>query len=109
MQHGTALHCTEADWQTTVVDYAHLTGWLALHIPTTQDATGRHRTAVAYDGAGFPDLILTRNRIIYAELKTQQGRLTPNQQTWRNALTKAGAEYYVWRPSDWNQIIETLK
>jgi len=38
------------------------------------------------------------------------GRLTPAQRTWLEGLTGcAGVEAYVWRPSDWEAIVERLK
>ena len=48
---------------------------------------------------GFPDLVLVRGkRVIWAELKTMDGRITPEQREWLNDLTHAGQEVYVWRP-----------
>jgi hypothetical protein len=61
---------------------------------------------------GVPDFdpILGNGRIIYAELKTQKGRLSPEQTEWLHRLKAAGAEVYVWRPIDWlnGTIAETL-
>ena len=51
--------------------------------------------------AGWPDLVLVRDRIIYAELKTMKGRLTRAQEEWRDALVFAGATFYLWRPCCW--------
>lgn len=51
---------------------------------------------------GFPDLVLLKgSRIIYAELKTQGGRVSPAQRDWLEGLQAAGHEVHVWRPSDW--------
>src|SRR5581483_5023024 len=60
--------------------------------------------------AGFPDLVLVRERVVYAELKTMNGRLTDRQRDWIAALRDAGAEAYVWRPCCWNadDILRTL-
>ena len=59
--------------------------------------------------AGFPDLILIRlNRIIAAELKAEDGRTTAAQDRWLEAFMAARVEVYVWRPRDWQHVVETL-
>ena len=50
---------------------------------------------------GFPDLVIVGRRVIYRELKTQRGRLRPEQRAWLAALQEAGQDADVWRPSDW--------
>ena len=52
--------------------------------------------------AGFPDLVMIKDgRLLFAELKKQKGsRTTPEQLEWLSALTEAGVENYLWRPSD---------
>jgi len=66
------------------------------------------RTAVQYDAQGFPDLVLVRDRVLFAELKNKTGRLTRHQAGWLDALRNAGCEAVVWRPSDWPEIERTL-
>jgi len=46
--------------------------------------------------------------VIFAELKTQLGRVTDQQLDWITTLKAAGAEAYIWRPSDWNEIKQIL-
>lgn len=51
---------------------------------------------------GFPDLVIVLgDRVLYRELKAARGRLTPQQRTWLDRLTAAGADAGVWRPMDW--------
>ena len=53
---------------------------------------------------GFPDLLLihpTRQLILYRELKTQTGRVRPEQTAFLADLTAAGADVAIWRPLDW--------
>ena len=57
---------------------------------------------------GFPDLVLVRDRVIFAELKSDTGKPTKDQQAWLDALTLAGAEAYLWRPDDLQTIAETF-
>lgn len=99
---------TEQQFQGQVIDLARTLGWKVAHFRPAQTARG-WRTPVAADGAGFPDLILVRDRVIAAELKTQTGRVKDHQADWLQAFTAAGAEAYLWRPNDVETIIETLR
>jgi hypothetical protein len=59
--------------------------------------------------AGYPDLTLWRDdRLIFAELKRENGRLSPAQEAVLADLRKTNAEVYVWRPSDWADIAQAL-
>src|SRR5690606_25377268 len=49
---------------------------------------------------GFPDLVIVGSRMIIRELKTERGRLRPEQRTWLDALTAAGQDADIWRPGD---------
>jgi hypothetical protein len=98
----------ERDFQTYVIDLATVNQWRIAHFRKAQTARGRWITPVAADGAGFPDLVLVRDRIIYAELKTTKGKLSANQNQWRDAIAAAGGEHYVWRPSDADEIKAVL-
>jgi hypothetical protein len=98
----------ERDWQAFVINLAHTLSWRAAHFRAAQTQRGNWITPVAADGAGFPDLVLVRDRIIYAELKTNTGKLGPAQIAWGQALTRAGAEYYVWRPRDADEVQAVL-
>lgn len=94
---------TEADLQAAVTDHAQLMGWAIFHARPARTTTG-WATPVQYQGAGFPDLVLVRERVVWAELKSQRGRLSADQQTWQARLRAAGCEHYVWRPGDWPDI-----
>ena len=51
-------------------------------------------------GPGFPDLVIaSRKGVLIAECKSQTGVLSPDQRRWRDALTAAGMNYHLWRPS----------
>lgn len=93
----------------TVIDLAHLRGWRVAHFRPAQNSRGQWRTPVAADGAGFPDLVLVRDRLIFAELKTTVGRLSPEQVKWRDALIDAGQDWYCWRPDDLPTITRILR
>lgn len=90
----------EAAFQYQVIDVAHLYGWRVAHFRPAQDSHGRWRTAVQGDGKGFPDLLLVRERVIAAELKSDDGTLSVDQMLWLSAFEAAGIETHVWRPAD---------
>ena len=63
-----------------------------------------------HSDAGWPDLALVRPpRFIAAELKSDRGQLTDDQAQWLDLLDAcAGVEAYVWRPADWDRVVEAL-
>lgn len=98
----------EKDWQSRVTEYATLRGWTWAHFRPAQNKNGVWRTAMA-GTPGYPDLTLVRDRVIFVELKTDVGRMKPTQVDWLTKLRSAGAEAYVLRPSDWDQVQELLR
>mgnify|MGYP000098728519 CR=1 FL=1 len=94
------LRLTEKAFAQQVVDLARLLGWRV------------YRTWLSVRSpAGFPDLVLVRPpRLIFAELKSEKGRLTPAQEAWLELLRQVpGAEVYVWRPADLEEIAAVLR
>lgn len=102
---------TEEQFLKSVIDLAHVYGWKVAHFRAGMRADGQYRTPVQGDGAGFPDLLLARERVIFAELKSDKAAkfLSEPQAEWTLALNTALQEVYVWRPSDWERIVEVLK
>lgn len=102
-QHVTDLRCavTERELQTAVIECARLLGWRVAHFRPALTARG-WRTPVEGDGAGFPDLVLARpGRLIFAELKSERGRVSDEQNAWLDALATPGVVRAVWFPRDW--------
>lgn len=50
--------------------------------------------------SGWPDLVLCGRGVLYRELKSEDGRLSPAQRQWGSWLTAAGCDWAVWRPCD---------
>lgn len=51
---------------------------------------------------GFPDLVLARTgRVLFCELKRENGHITTEQASWLFTLDRAGVETHVYRPSQW--------
>lgn len=66
--------------------------------------------------AGFTDLVLVRDGwIIFAELKSDKGKITSAQQMWLDALaeveaaTQGRVKARVWRPADFQEVLDTLR
>lgn len=98
----------EADWQTRVTDLADLRGWRWAHFRPARTERGWRTPVSGPLGAGFPDLVLVRHRVLFVELKAERGRVTPEQRAVHIALRAAGAEVRVWRPVDWPEVQEVL-
>lgn len=96
---------SEKEFQAQVIQLARLHGWIVAHFRPAQTRKGKWVTPVAADGKGYPDLVLVRDRVIFAELKTDTGKLTPEQEQWHERLKAAGAQAEVWRPMFF-QLIE---
>ena len=91
---------TERAFAAQVLDLAKLLGWRCYHSWTS-----------IHSPAGYPDLCMVRlSRILFAELKSEKGKLTPPQEEWLEALRATGkVEVYVWRPGDWDILVEILR
>jgi hypothetical protein len=98
----------ERELQDAIVECAQLLGWKVMHTRPAWTAKG-YRTPIQGD-VGFPDLVLARGpRMIFVELKSSRGTLSPAQVAWKQALEWAGGTVYVWRPEDWaGGAVETV-
>lgn len=94
------LEVSERDLTRQVAELAVLFGWRRYHT-----WLARHSPA------GFPDETLVRGeRLIFAELKSEKGKLTPAQVEWLRALRQVRTvEVYEWRPSDLEQLAGRLR
>jgi len=95
---------TEREFQDRVVDLARQFDWLVVHHGGNQ-----HRRAY-YDTTGFPDLLMIspQGTVLFREVKTDTGKLTALQSRWGARLTDRAADWAVWRPKHWPEIVTTL-
>ena len=99
---------TERELLASVLKTAWRAGWCCYHT-----------YASARSEKGFPDLVAVRTPraarpgppfVVFAELKTEAGRLTTEQRMWAAALrgvedaTGGFLAYRLWRPSDKDAI-----
>lgn len=98
----------ESEFQQTVIEMAQVLGWRVVHFRPARTTTG-WRTPVEGDGAGWPDLILVRDRIVFLELKTATGKVTAEQAAWIAAINAAGGMALAVRPKDMPEIERALR
>lgn len=130
---------SEQAFQVQVQNLATFYGWRYYHAPDNRPVRARSgRTYVQDVRAGFPDLVLVRApRLIFAELKIDTGRTSPEQDEWIRDLAAVGdavaeavsiaqatagayldrgrddgtgpsIEAYVWRPAQLQEITTLL-
>jgi hypothetical protein len=113
---------TEKELRTSIVRAAREFGWRVYFTWSSM-----------HSPAGFPDLVLVRSaRLIFAELKAEKGKTTPDQDawladlrqineyvaarsrvqiadgTWVNFTGYVPPEVYVWRPADLEDAYRVL-
>lgn len=89
---------SEREWQDLVVQYARLHKWWVFHPYDSRKSA-----------PGWPDLVLLRPpRIVVAELKSERGKVSAAQERVLALLDECGVDARVWRPSDWDDVAETL-
>jgi len=96
-----SIRITERDLREQVRDLCKLFGWEFLFTWTS-----------IHSPKGMLDLLLInkeQKRVIFAELKTERGKLTPEQQETFDNLVACGQEVYVWRPQDIEGIADILR
>jgi len=95
----------EAQFQDAVRTWAKAGGWLDYAAWSSQ-----------HSPAGWPDLALasvTRGWLVFAELKSAKGRLSPAQVRWLSALAAVSAGWArcgvcVWRPAMADEVADFL-
>lgn len=85
---------TEAQFLRQVTELATLRGWLYVHFRPAMTTKGWRTPVSGPLGAGWPDLVLLRQRrLIFAELKAERGRLSEQQASVMEALGALMFEY----------------
>jgi len=107
----------EAEWKKQFTDLAELLGWEWVHFRPCQER-GQWTTPVDGPlGVGWPDVVLVHDRMrrmIITELKTDVGKLKPDQKRIIDWLTEvfmypgSNVGVYVWRPRDFDTIRRVL-
>ena len=108
VRRSSGVSMLEKHFQQKVITVAHYYGWLVQHTRAV-NSEGRWMTPISGD-AGFVDLVLVHptRGLIFAELKSDRGKISANQVAWIDALS-GHAECHVWRPKDLHNIIHRLQ
>lgn len=98
----------EAILQSKVITLARMNGFRVQHSRPVQQANGKWLTAIQGDH-GFPDLVLAHAErgVLFLELKSNVGKLSPGQVMWRNALAP-NVEYWLVREADLPALAKRL-
>ena len=107
MRRDTRANLAEAQFEQQLLQMSRLLGWMGYH---TRDSRG-----VVMGDDGFPDWVYARDGCtIFAELKREDGRLSPRQEAWLHALGWLGEDsqwlqtgphrVYLWRPKRFSDI-----
>jgi hypothetical protein len=89
----------EQTFQREVQEFARANEWIDWHVLRSKGMR-----------AGFPDLVLLREPdCLWIELKAPNGKVTTPQKEMHDMLRACGQTIYVWKPEDWDEIIEVLK
>lgn len=108
----------ELDFRRQVIDLADLYGWEHVGFRPAKTEDGWRTPGTGTMASGWPDLTLVRprdGRLIFAELKSDTGRLSPDQErvlaTLRGVASAAPVfvEVHVWRPRDFELVKATLQ
>lgn len=94
------VQISEKQFETQIVNLTRLFGWRRYHTWRSINSP-----------AGFPDEVLVRrDRLIFAELKAENGKVSALQQEWLDDLALVpGIEVYLWRPSQLEEIAGILR
>jgi hypothetical protein len=120
----------EYQLQSQIAQLAHLLGWETVAFRPAMTKHGMRTPGTGSMAKGWPDMTLVhpeKQRLIFAELKSNVGRLRPDQERVIGVLSKLAGmwadpallsesqfahlrvEVVVWKPKDWPQIEQALR
>lgn len=95
---------TEQEFTDAVIELCALRGLLVHHCRPARTAKGW--VTPIQGNKGFTDLVIVGSRgVLFRELKSESGRVSPEQDVWIGRLARAGSNVAVWRPADWPHLI----
>ncbi len=105
------MRITEADLEGWLLDLCQVTGWHAVHFRPAMLRSGKWVTPVSGEGKGYPDWSLFKpgHYPVLVELKSEDGKLRPEQTAWGVILKQCkGVRYILLRPSNHEELEQIL-
>jgi hypothetical protein len=120
----------EYELQSQIAQLAHILGWETIAFRPAMTKRGMRTPGTGSMAKGWPDLTLVhaaKQRLIFAELKSDRGAIRPDQERVLGVLAKLAGmwvdpallpssefanlriEVVVWAPRDWPQIEQALR
>ena len=87
----------EKDFSAQIYELARMLGWRRFHTFNSKRSP-----------RGFPDEVLCRERVVFVEVKRERTKTTFEQREWLRALRDAGAEVYLIRPRNLQDLAAVL-
>jgi hypothetical protein len=108
---------SEREFMGLLTEAAELLGWRWAHFRPARTAHGWRTPVSGPLGAGWPDLVLTRDRdgrMLFAEIKSDHGKLSDEQSEVHEYLRRISRlhgwmQVVTWRPRDFEIAIEVLR
>ena len=100
------VEISEADWQAQFTELGGLLGWRVMHVRRSIGKGKRWTTATSI--VGWPDVFCyhpVKGWHFAAELKSEKGKTTPEQDEVLADLRASGVPAYVFRPSDLEDVM----
>ena len=70
----------------------------------------RSDRALTMGHPGLPDIIAVRDgRVLFCEVKSQVGRLSPDQVLWLDALKECDVDYFLLRPDTLDTFLAVIR
>lgn len=98
---------SEAEWKRHVISIATLCGWKCCHVSPAMTKRGKWTTPTSVKG--WPDWCMYRpGDFLFAELKSDIGVLSVEQNAVLADLKAAGVDVYCWAPRDREHVERRL-
>lgn len=103
---------SERELQNALVQLCRGLGWPHFYVRCVAQKQGAKLNAAFVGPAGFPDLVLLdphRKRLMFVELKTETGRLRPEQVAWLELLSEVKeTSCFLVRPDDVSEFLSAI-
>ena len=89
---------SEKELQTAILEALGYMGWRVFHVYDSRRSN-----------PGFPDVLAIKgSRIVFVELKSEKGKIRPEQVEWLDDLVETHSEVYLVRPSSQDAFMRNI-